>query len=229
MPLSAICRYAELVRQGASNEHHRLALLRQHQESITAQIAALSSCLEMIDLKVELYEESVADHTVDPIWNRQAKPTSQDDRSSGQPAHRLESRQLGHRRCPVRPVRDRSPDSSASSGIASTTARRYPRAVAYYLVSEGHGPAWEQDSPRRTQDGFDEHAAFMDTLVDRGTILLGGPVGDDVDAGEALLVVVADDEDAVHAALADDPWLGTVLNITSVELWSLWLRSAALR
>jgi DNA-binding transcriptional MerR regulator len=70
MPLSAICRYAELVRQGAGNEHHRLALLRQHQESITAQIAALNSCLKMIDLKVKLYEESVADHTVDPIWSR---------------------------------------------------------------------------------------------------------------------------------------------------------------
>ncbi|MHB1987301.1 MAG: YciI family protein [Acidimicrobiales bacterium] len=101
--------------------------------------------------------------------------------------------------------------------------------MAYYLVSEGHGPAWEQDRPRRTQDGFDEHAAFMDALVDQGTILLGGPVGDDVDAGDALLVVAADDEAAVHAALAGDPWLGTVLTITSVELWSLWLRSAALK
>lgn len=101
--------------------------------------------------------------------------------------------------------------------------------MAYYLVSESHGPAWEQDLPRRLQAGFDEHAAFMDTLVDRGTILLGGPVGDDVDAGGALLVVAADDEAAVCAALAGDPWLGTVLTITSVERWSLWLRSAALR
>ncbi|MHB1509664.1 MAG: YciI family protein [Acidimicrobiales bacterium] len=101
--------------------------------------------------------------------------------------------------------------------------------MAYYLVTEGHGPAWEDDRPRRAQDGFAEHAAFMEALVDTGTVLLGGPVGDDVDAGDALLVVAADGEAAVHTALAGDPWLGTVLTITSVERWSLWLRPAALR
>ncbi|MDQ6772376.1 MAG: hypothetical protein M3024_05215 [Candidatus Dormibacteraeota bacterium] len=69
----------------------------------------------------------------------------------------------------------------------------------------------------------------MDALVDDGTILLGGPVGDDVDTGEALLLVAAEDEAAAHAALAGDPWLGTVLTITSIQRWSLWLRSAALR
>lgn len=70
MPLSAIRRYAELVRDGAGNERHRLALLREHQERITAQIAALTSCLEMITLKVKLYDQSVADHSTDPIWSR---------------------------------------------------------------------------------------------------------------------------------------------------------------
>lgn len=70
MPLSAIRRYAELVREGAGNEQHRLALLREHQERITAQIAALTSCLEMITLKVKLYDQSVADHSTDPIWSR---------------------------------------------------------------------------------------------------------------------------------------------------------------
>ena len=67
----------------------------------------------------------------------------------------------------------------------------------------------------------------MDALVDQGTILLGGPVGDDVDDGDVLLVVAADDKAAVHATLAADPWLGTVLTITRVQLWSLWLRSRA--
>ncbi len=124
---------------------------------------------------------------------------------------------------------DRLPDTSTGFGLAPATARRYPRAMAYYLVSEGRGPAWDQDRPRRTQNGFDKHAAFMDALVDDGTILLGGPVGDDVDTGEALLLVAAEDEAAAHAALAGDPWLGTVLTITSIQRWSLWLRSAALR
>jgi hypothetical protein len=32
----------------------------------------------------------------------------------------------------------------------------------------------------------------MDALVDRGRILMGGLLGDDVDAGDALSVVVAE-------------------------------------
>lgn len=100
--------------------------------------------------------------------------------------------------------------------------------MGYYLVSEGHGPAWDEGRPRRAQEGFHEHAAVMNALVDEGTILLGGPVGDDVDTGEVLLVLAGDDEAGVRGALAGDPWLGTVLAITSVQRWSLWLRSPAL-
>ncbi len=65
----------------------------------------------------------------------------------------------------------------------------------------------------------------MDALVERGTVLLGGPLGDDVDAGDALLVISADDSAGVLTLLANDPWFGTVLVIKSVERWSLWLRS----
>jgi DNA-binding transcriptional MerR regulator len=68
MPLAAIRRYTELVRQGTGNETERLAILRQHQERVTAQIAALTASLETITFKVKLYEESLADGAADPIW-----------------------------------------------------------------------------------------------------------------------------------------------------------------
>ena len=68
LPLAAIRRYAELVRQGEGNEQERLTLLRQHQQRVTAQIAALTTCLEMITFKVKVYEESLADGSTDPIW-----------------------------------------------------------------------------------------------------------------------------------------------------------------
>ncbi len=97
--------------------------------------------------------------------------------------------------------------------------------MTHYLVRLGHGPAWDQSRPRRLQQGFDEHAAFLDALVAQGTILIGGPIGDDVDAGDALLVVASEDEAEVLSALAGDPWLGTVLTITSVQRWALWLGS----
>jgi DNA-binding transcriptional MerR regulator len=68
MPLAAIRRYAELVREGAGNEQERLVLMRQHMERVTAKIAALDACLEVITFKVKLYEESLATDHTDPIW-----------------------------------------------------------------------------------------------------------------------------------------------------------------
>ncbi len=97
--------------------------------------------------------------------------------------------------------------------------------MPHYLVRLSHGPAWDPARPRRAQDGFEAHAAFMDALVDRGRILIGGPLGYDVDAGDALLLVEAEDEPAAHSALAQDPWRGTVPTITSVQRWWLWLKS----
>jgi DNA-binding transcriptional MerR regulator len=69
MPLTAIRGYADLVRQGTGNERDRLDILRQHQQRITAQIAALTACLDMIAFKVKIYEESLAAGNTDPIWD----------------------------------------------------------------------------------------------------------------------------------------------------------------
>ena len=95
----------------------------------------------------------------------------------------------------------------------------------YFLVTIARGPTWDPARSRRTQIGWDEHAAFMDALVAEGVVVLGGPVGD-VDEGDVLLVFDVESEDAARAHLADDPWRGTVLTIASVEPWSVWLRSA---
>jgi DNA-binding transcriptional MerR regulator len=66
MPIAAVRRYAELVRAGTGNETDRLVILREHQERLTAQIAALSVCLETVTFKVKLYEERTGE--ADPIW-----------------------------------------------------------------------------------------------------------------------------------------------------------------
>jgi DNA-binding transcriptional MerR regulator len=68
MPLAAIRRYAELVREGPGNEKERLDILRQHQQHVTAQIAALTTCLQMITFKVNLYQDSLTADPSDPIW-----------------------------------------------------------------------------------------------------------------------------------------------------------------
>ena len=92
-----------------------------------------------------------------------------------------------------------------------------------FVVENSKGPAYDRSRGRREQDGWDEHAAFMDELAGQGLIVMGGPVGD-VDEGEnTLLVMRAEDEAAVRAAFAPDPWHETVLHLARVEPWTLWL------
>jgi hypothetical protein len=60
----------------------------------------------------------------------------------------------------------------------------------------------------------------MDELVDRGFVVLGGPLADE---RRVVLAVDAESEDAVHATLAGDPWTGTHLLTDSVEPWTIRL------
>jgi uncharacterized protein YciI len=93
--------------------------------------------------------------------------------------------------------------------------------VRYFVVMSRPGPAWDPSRERRQQDGWDEHAEFMDGLVDDGFIILGGPLG----AGtNPMLVIDAQSEEEVRKRLAPDPWMedGT-LEITSVEPWEILL------
>ncbi|MGC4837329.1 MerR family transcriptional regulator [Micromonospora vinacea] len=57
MPLPALRRYADLVREGAGNEEERLALLREHHEQVTSQLGRLTQCLDLITFKVGVYED----------------------------------------------------------------------------------------------------------------------------------------------------------------------------
>jgi uncharacterized protein YciI len=98
----------------------------------------------------------------------------------------------------------------------------------YLLVKLARGPAWDHARRRREQDGWDEHAAFMDALTDEGVVVLGGPVGEG-DGEDVLLIVDADSEVAIRARLAEDPWADDMLKVESVEPWSVWLRGAAAR
>jgi uncharacterized protein YciI len=93
----------------------------------------------------------------------------------------------------------------------------------YFLVERARGRAWDHARSRREQDGWDEHAAFMDRLVDEGFVVLGGPMGHG-DGDNVLLVIDAPDEAAVHARLAEDPWPDDQLTTASVTPWNVWLR-----
>lgn len=93
-----------------------------------------------------------------------------------------------------------------------------------FIVENARGPAYDPARGRREQAGWDEHARFMDGLVEQGIVLLGGPIGE-IDGERTLLVVRAENELAARAAFEPDPWFGTVLSLARVQPWTLWLGS----
>lgn len=70
MPLTAIRRYAELVRAGLGNEQQRIAIMREHREQVVAQIAELNECLKLISDKISFYEAALGTHETCLSWEQ---------------------------------------------------------------------------------------------------------------------------------------------------------------
>ena len=73
----------------------------------------------------------------------------------------------------------------------------------------------------REQPLWNEHAAFIDQLVAEGFISMGGPLPDE---GGAMLIVNAEDENAVREKLKDDPWYTHgILKLQNVKRWQVFI------
>jgi DNA-binding transcriptional MerR regulator len=72
MPLAKIRRFAELVRDGPGNEEQRLELLREQRRHVETQLAELEECLQIINRKVGVYEQHLADGTAEGLWAAKA-------------------------------------------------------------------------------------------------------------------------------------------------------------
>src|SRR2546423_14616104 len=97
--------------------------------------------------------------------------------------------------------------------------------MAHYVVRIRRGGPWDWSGDMREQAGWDEHARFMDGLVDKGFILLGGPLEGDRDT---LHIVEAGSEDAIRERLAEDPWAANgMLTPASIERWTVLLEGRA--
>src|SRR5437763_3046073 len=97
--------------------------------------------------------------------------------------------------------------------------------MAFFVLEHGNGPGYDPSRGRREQPLWDEHAAFMDRLVEEGFVVLGGPLG----AGDTVLLVIeAADEAEVRTHLAADPWAPRhVLTVERLEPWTVWLDGRA--
>jgi uncharacterized protein YciI len=90
----------------------------------------------------------------------------------------------------------------------------------FHVVLRRSGPEWDPAKPLEEQSGWAEHAAFMDDLVARSFIVLGGPRSDEV---RVVHVVESDSVETVRATFAADPWSGSHLVVDSIDPWTIRL------
>jgi len=80
--------------------------------------------------------------------------------------------------------------------------------MPYFVVIEEQGPQWAAKRSMQQQQGWTEHAEFMDRLADEHFVVLGGPLGN-YSKHRALLILDAPSEAILRKKLAEDPWMRT--------------------
>jgi hypothetical protein len=93
--------------------------------------------------------------------------------------------------------------------------------MMFLVILRRSGAEYDHSKPLEAQSGWDDHAAFMDGLVDEGFVVLGGVLGDEVRTAHA---VEAGSEREVRETLARDPWSGSHLEVDSIDPWTIRLQ-----
>ena len=83
------------------------------------------------------------------------------------------------------------------------------------------GPEFEPSKPLVEQSRWAEHAAYMDSLVEEGHIVLGGTLPN----GGTAHAFEAESAEELRAIWARDPWHDSHLVLESVEPWQIRLDS----
>jgi hypothetical protein len=91
----------------------------------------------------------------------------------------------------------------------------------FLVVLRRSGPEYDHSKPLEQQSGWEQHAAFMDGLVDDGFIVLGGVLADELRTAHA---VEAASEEEIRERLAQDPWSGSHLVVDSIDGWTIRLQ-----
>ena len=90
---------------------------------------------------------------------------------------------------------------------------RREKTLGFFVVINEQGPAWDNMRVMRGQDGWEEHAAFMDALADEHFIVLGGPLGN-YSKHRAMLIVNAVSEKDLRGNDPIPNFLATVYHST---------------
>lgn len=94
-----------------------------------------------------------------------------------------------------------------------------------FIVISSAGSNRHPSKGTREQPLWDEHAAFIDQLVDEGFIFMGGPLVNEAGLPPgALLIVNAQDETEVREKLKNDPWFEHgILKLESIKRWQIFI------
>ena len=94
-----------------------------------------------------------------------------------------------------------------------------------FIVISSAGPNRHPSKGTREQPLWDEHATFIDKLVDEGFIFMGDPLVNEAGLPHgALLIVNAEDENEVREKLKNDPWFTHgILKLENVERWQIFI------
>ncbi|HXI91078.1 MAG TPA: YciI family protein [Blastocatellia bacterium] len=83
------------------------------------------------------------------------------------------------------------------------------------------GAQWNPNKPVREQAYWDEHARFMDSLFEAGTVRLGGPFAD---GSGSMVILEAESVESAKAIFQNDPWAQQdVLVASEVKEWTIFL------
>lgn len=99
------------------------------------------------------------------------------------------------------------------------------RGETLFVVDRPAGAGWVSGKGAREQPLWDEHAAFMDRLFERGLIALGGPL---LDESGAMLAMRVADEGEARRLLEPDPWCSNgrdIQGIGRIRPWTIFLDS----
>jgi uncharacterized protein YciI len=98
--------------------------------------------------------------------------------------------------------------------------------TALQVIAHTPGPAWKAGVGFRDQPGVGVHIAAMQSWLDSGHLVMGGPFLDD--AGGGMAVVRFDDVAAAEAKAAADPAVQAGLLVATVRPWMAALSASPL-
>jgi hypothetical protein len=113
------------------------------------------------------------------------------------------------------------PDKRRLGGGLTRALKLRPMAGQRVVIRFAAGPAWEHGGPIREQPDWDAHAEYIDDLIEKGTMVMGGPFSDNL--GSMSLWEGVDANEA-RRIIAEDPFIKNgVFVLEEVREWTVFV------